>query len=227
MYLDDFAHLLFIGKFNIMENAAAQECVRQFLFRVGGYDDDGTLFCLYGFLRFGDIKFHFVQLPKQVVGEFQIRFVDFVNQQNHLFIAGKCFTQLAQLYIFRNVVYAFIAELAVIQALYNVINIKPVLRFCGGFNVPDNELFAQSLRDGLRKHGFACARLALYQQRFLQGNCDIDRTHQLVAGYIVFTALECHIHLYFRLSFGFPVMQTDYPYSTGWKSGLSIKKCAA
>ena len=58
----------------------------------------------------------------------------------------------------------------------------------------DDEFFVQCLRDRFCQHGFACAGFAFDQQRFLQCDGDIYGTHQLFAGYVVFAALECHIH---------------------------------
>ena len=105
--------------------------------------------------------------------------------------------KLAQLDIFADIIHALIAELGIIQTLDNVIHIETILRLCGGFDIPDDELFAKRLRDCLGKHGFACTGLALDEQGLLQGNGNIYRTHQLFAGYIIFTSFKCEIHFWF------------------------------
>ena len=79
-------HQLFIRKVNVMENASSKKRVRQLLLRVGGDDHDGALFGLHRALGLVDIKLHLIQLPEQVIGEFQIRLVDLVNQKHHLFL---------------------------------------------------------------------------------------------------------------------------------------------
>ena len=66
-----------------------------------------------------------------------------------------------------------------------------------GFDIPDDELFAKSLRNGFGKHGFAGTGLALDEQGLLQGDGNIYRTHQLFAGYIIFTSFKCEIHFWF------------------------------
>ena len=180
-----------------MEDAAAQEGIGQLLLRIGGDNHDGALLCLNGFLCFGDIKFHFIQFPQKVVGKFQIGFIDFVNQQNDLLVAVERFAKLAKLDIFADIIHALIAELGIIQTLHNVIHIETILRLCGGFDIPDDKLFAKSLRNCFGKHGFAGTGLALDEQGLLQGDGNIYRTHQLFAGYIIFTSFKCEIHFWF------------------------------
>ena len=194
MYFDDFFHLFRIWEFDVVEDAAAQERVGQFFFRVGCDDYDGTLFCLYGFLCFGNVEFHFIQFPQQVVGEFQIGFVDFVDEEDDLLVSGESFPQLAHFYIFCDVVYAFVAELAVVQTLYHVINVQTILSFCGGFDVPDHQFFAQCFGNGFRQHGFACAGFPFDQQGFLQRHGNIDRTHEFFTCDIIFASLKCCGH---------------------------------
>ena len=83
---------------------------------------------LYGFFRFINIEFHFVQLPEQIVGELQIRLVDFIDQKHDLFVGSKGFSQLSQLDILFNVGYIAFSELAVIKSLYGIVHIEPFLR---------------------------------------------------------------------------------------------------
>ena len=111
---DDLFHLLLVGEFNIVEDAAAQERVRQLLFRVRGDDDDGTVLGLDGLLRLGNVEFHLVELPKKVVWELEVCFVDLVDQQHDLLVGGKRLAELAELDILCDIVHAGCAELAVV-----------------------------------------------------------------------------------------------------------------
>ena len=111
---DDLFHLLLVGEFNIVEDAAAQERVRQLLFRVRGDDDDGTVLGLDGLLRLGNVEFHLVELPKKVVRELEVCFVDLVDQQHDLLVGGKRLAELAELDILCDIVHAGCAELAVV-----------------------------------------------------------------------------------------------------------------
>ena len=213
MHPEDRLHLRLIGELDVVEHAPAQEGVRQFLFRVGGDDDDGPLLCLDGFFRLRDVELHSIQLPQQVVGEFQIRLVDLVDQQHHLLLGRKSLAQLAQLDIFFDVVHALTAELAVVEPLHHVIDVQAVLSLGGGLHVPDDELFAQRLRHGLCQHGLAGARLALDEQGLLQGHGDVDGLHQILRGHIMRAAAEFGIHKRspLRIFFAGPIISDFFP----------------
>ena len=62
-----------------MEEAAAQKRVRQFLFVVGGDDHHRPMPCLDAATQLIDIEFHAIDLKQQVVREFDIGLVDFIN----------------------------------------------------------------------------------------------------------------------------------------------------
>ena len=173
MHPDDLRHQLLIREVDIVEDAPAQEGIRQFLFRVGCDDDDGALLGLHRPARFRNIEFHLIQFPQQIVGKFQIGFIDLVNQQDHLLFTGECLAQLSQLHVLLQIVHAAYAHLAVVEPLHHVVDVQSVLGLGGGFDVPDQQFFAQSRRNGLSQHCFAGARLAFYQQRLLQSNCNI------------------------------------------------------
>ena len=176
---EDGFHLLLLRELDVVEHAPAEESVRQLLLCVGGDDDDGALLGLYGLLRLRDVELHPVQLPEKVIGKFQIRLVDLVDQQDHLLIGREGFAQFTQLDVFFNVIYASVSKLAVIEPLHNVIDIQAVLSLGGGFYIPDNELFPKSVRHGLGQHGLAGARLTLDEQRLLQSHGNVDGFHQV------------------------------------------------
>ena len=188
-------HLLLLRELDVVEHAPAEESVRQFLLCVGGDDDDGALLGLYGLLRLGDVELHPVQLPEKVIGKFQIRLVDLVDQQDHLLIGGEGFAQLTQLDVFFNVIHTGVSKLAVIEPLYHIVDIQAVLGFGGGFYVPDNELFPKSVRHGLGQHGLAGARLTLDEQRLLQSHGNVDGLHQVAGRHVICAAAEFCIHI--------------------------------
>ena len=126
-----------------MENTSAQERIRQFLFRIGGNDHDGTVLCFDCPLCFMDIKLHLIQLPQQIVRELQIRLVNLIDQQHYLFIAFKRFPQFSELDIACDIVHAFHAKLSVVQTLYRIIHIQTILRLGRGFDIPDDQFLAK------------------------------------------------------------------------------------
>ena len=194
MDADDLLHLLLRGEGDVVEDAAAQEGVGQLLFRVGRDDDDGALLCLDRLLRLGNVELHLVQLPEEVVGELKIGLVHLVDEQHYLLVGGERLAELAELDVFCDVVHAGGAELAVVKTLDDVVDVQTVLRLGGGFHVPDDELLAQRVGDGLRQHGLARAGLALDEQRLLQRHSDVHRAHQLGRGDVVFGPAEGNRH---------------------------------
>ena len=160
-----------------------------------------------------DVELHPVQLPQQVVGKLQIRLVDLVDEEDHLLVIGEGLPQLAQLDILLNVVHPLTAELAVIQPLDNIIDVQAVLGLGGGLDVPDDELFAQRLRDGLGQHGLSRARFPLDEQGLLQHHGDVGRPEQLLRGHIVPASSEfLHVGSSFDFaenSTGFRVLMVD------------------
>ena len=65
-----------------MEDTTPQERIRQFLFRVGRDDDNGPVLGRDPLIRFQNVKVHFIELIEQIVREFDIGFIHFVNQQH-------------------------------------------------------------------------------------------------------------------------------------------------
>ena len=199
---DDVGHQLSVGKLNIVEDAPAQEGVGQLLLCVGGDDHHRAVVGLHGAACLRNVELHPVQLPQQVVGELQVRLVDLVDEENHLLVVGKGLPQLAQAHVLLDIVHPLAAELAVVEALDHVVDVQAVLGLGGGLDVPDNQLLAQSLGDGLGQHGLAGARLPLDQQGLLQYHGDVGRPEQLLRGDVVLASSE------FLHSDFLPVMQS-------------------
>ena len=82
MHLDDRPHGVGIGKADVVEEAAAQECVGKLLFVVGRDDHDRPPASLDGLAGFVDEEFHAIELLQQVVGELDVGLVDLVDQQH-------------------------------------------------------------------------------------------------------------------------------------------------
>ena len=97
MHVDDLPHRLAIGKFDVVEEAAAQESVGQFLLVVRRDDDDRTFFRCDGLVRFVDIEAHSIEFLQQIVGEFDIGLIDLVDQKDGQLFAGERFPQFALL----------------------------------------------------------------------------------------------------------------------------------
>ena len=72
-----------------MEKAAAQKGVWQFLFIIGCDDHHRAIFGGDRFTRFIDVKGHLIQFLQQVIWEFDICLINFINQQNNLLVCLK------------------------------------------------------------------------------------------------------------------------------------------
>ena len=87
MHRNNLAHGLLVGEADVMEKAAAQKGVGQFFLIVGGDDENGPLLGLDGLAGLVDKKFHAVEFEQQIIGEFDVGLVDFVDQQNRSLVA--------------------------------------------------------------------------------------------------------------------------------------------
>lgn len=65
-----------------MEKAAAQESVGQFLLIIGGDDDHRPFLRRHRLARLIDMEGHAVEFLQQIVGEFDVRLVDLIDQQH-------------------------------------------------------------------------------------------------------------------------------------------------
>ncbi len=173
-----------------MEDTSAQESIRQLLLRIGSDDNDGPVLRLHRSLRLMNVEFHLIQFPEKIVGEFQIRLVNLVDQQNHLLLRLKSLSQLAQLDITGDIIDALLTELTVVQSLNRIVHIQTILCLGGGFYIPDDQLLPKGIGDRLRQHRLARARLTFHEQWLLQGNRHIDACQKLLGCNIVGSAAE-------------------------------------
>ena len=79
MHIDYALHSGAIGEAYKMEKTAAQKCIRQFFFIVTGNNHNRPLNGFNRLAGFIDMKLHAIQFQQQVIGEFNIRFINFIN----------------------------------------------------------------------------------------------------------------------------------------------------
>ena len=82
MHLDDLAHRFGVGKLDEMEETAPEERVRQLFLVVRGNEHDGARLGLDRLAGLVDEKFHAIEFLKEIVREFDVGLVNFVDQQN-------------------------------------------------------------------------------------------------------------------------------------------------
>ncbi len=200
MHLDDLLHRLAIGKADVVEEAAAQERVGQFLLVVRGDDHDRPLPRRHGLARLVDVELHAVELEQEIVGEFDVGLVDLVDQQHRRRVGGEGLPELAALNVVGDVGDLRLAELAVAQPRHRVVFVEPLLRLGRRLDVPGDEVLAERLGDLLRQDGLAGAGLALDQQRPLQRDRGVDGDAKILRRDIGFGALKTlHIGLFSKV----------------------------
>ena len=180
MHGDNFAHRVDVGKADVVEKAAPQKGVWQFLFVVGCDDHDGPHGGAHGLACFVDVKFHPVELLQQIVRKFDIGLVDLVDQQHRPLFGRKGLPQFAAFDIVGDVIDAFVAKLAIAQPADGVVFIQALLRAGRGFDVPFDHRHIQCCADLSRQLCLAGARLSFDQQRALQGDRRIHGHGQII-----------------------------------------------
>jgi hypothetical protein len=85
-----------------------------------------------------DVELHAVEFAQQVVREFDVGLVDFVDQQHRSLCISKLPTA-CPLDVVADVLDAGIAELAVAQARHRVVFVEALLRLGGGLDVPGQQ----------------------------------------------------------------------------------------
>ncbi|MNZ46617.1 hypothetical protein D3C78_643020 [compost metagenome] len=192
MHVDDPLHCHAVGEGDVVEEAAAQEGVRQLFFVVRGNDDDRALLGLDRLVGLVNVELHLVQFLQQVVGELDVGLVDLVDQQNDPLFGLESLPELAFLQVVAHVMNLVDAQLRVTQAADRVVLVEALVGLGGRLDVPGDQLGAKGFGQLLGKHGLAGARLALDQQRPLQGDRRVDRQFQVVCSDISAGAFELH-----------------------------------
>ena len=229
MNFDDFVHRLPVGEIDVVEEAAAQKGVRQFLLVVGGDHHDGPLLGGDGLGKFVNEELHAVEFLQQVVGKLDVGLVDLVDQQHHPLVGLERLPQLALLDVVADVPDPLLAELGIAQPGDGVVFVEAVDGLGAGLDVPLDEPQAQGFGDFLRQHGLARAGLPLDEQRAFEFDRRVHGHAQLVGGNVSVGAVKNH-----GLSLGFswywgsgakfrssllpsePVLQTEYFNGACW-----------
>ena len=174
MHIDNVFHRLLVRELDEVEEAAAQERVRKFFLIVRGDDHDWALFRLHGLIGFVDVEFHTIELLQKIVREFDIGFIDFVDQKDWALFRGEGFPEFTLLDVVLDVLGALFAHLTVAQTRDRIILIQALSRFRGRFDVPLNQLAAQRFSHFDRQHSFTGARLTFDQKRAFQLDRGVD-----------------------------------------------------
>ncbi len=126
VHVDDGLHRLLVGKVDVMEKAATQEGVGQFLFVVGGDHDHWAMTGTNGLAGFIDMEFHAVEFLEQIVGKLDVGLVNLVDQQNHPLVTGEGLPQLAGTQVVGHVLHALDTQLRIPQPADGVVFIEPL-----------------------------------------------------------------------------------------------------
>src|SRR5690606_38637282 len=188
--LDDVLHGLCVGEADVVEEAAAQEGVRQLLFIVRGDDDDGADLGADRLVDLLNVELHAVEFLQQVVGEFDVGLVDFVDQQDGAGGGGEGLPQLALFQIVAHVVDPRVAQLAVAQAADGIVFIEAVVGLGRRLDVPGYQRRIQRAGQFIGQDRLARAGLALDQQRPFKRYGGVDRDLQVFGGDVVGRAFE-------------------------------------
>ncbi len=192
MHIDNAVHDLRIGEFDVMEEAAAQEGVRQFFFVIRRDEDDRAGASLHRFTRLVDIKLHAVEFEQQIIGKFDVSLVDFVDEENGADVAVESLPQLALADVIADIGDARVTQLAVAQAGDSIIFIETLMGLGRRFDVPFDERCLEGACHLAGEHRFAGARLAFHQERALKGNRGIHRNLEVVGGDIIGSSVKTH-----------------------------------
>ena len=145
---------------------------------------------LYQLARLVHEELHAIELTQQVVGEFDVGLVDFVDEQHRLHARLEGLPQAALHDVVADVVHFLFAELRVAQARDGVVFVQAVMSLAGGFDVPLVQRPLQRLGDFRRELGLACAGLALDEQRAAEGHGGIHCHHEIGRCDVAFGAGE-------------------------------------
>src|SRR3954468_19934953 len=196
MHLDDAVHRLGVGEPDVVEEAAAQERIRQLLLVVRGDEHDRASFRAHRLAGLVDVELHAVELEQEVVRELDVGLVDLVDEEHRARLSREGVPELAAADVVADVGYAGVAELTVAEARDGVVLVEPLLRLRGRLDVPGQERRAERLRNLLGEHGLAGAGLALHEQRPLEDDRGLDRDLQILGSDVGFGAVEAHAAMF-------------------------------
>jgi hypothetical protein len=147
-----------------MEEAAAQECIRQFFLVVAGDEDHRAVASLHQLARLVDVEIHAIELAQQVVRKLDVGLVDFVDEQHWLDLRLERFPQAALHDVVADLAHFLFAELRVAQARDGVVLVQSLLCLARGLDVPLVERPLERARDLQGELRLPRAGLALDEQ---------------------------------------------------------------
>ena len=195
MHLDDATHRVLVRETDVVEEAAAQECVRQLLLVVAGDDDDRAVPRLDELARLIDVKLHPIEFAQQVVRELDVCLVDLVDEQNGLNLRLEGLPQLAPHDVVADIGNARITQLRISQTRYGVVLIKSLLRLAGRLDVPLEERPAECSGDFDCQLRLARSRLAFNEQRTRERHGGVDGHAEITRGDVSLGAFETTLAL--------------------------------
>ena len=107
-------------------------------------------------------------------------------------VALERLPQHAMLDVVRDVGHVRVAQLRIAQPRHRVVLVQALLRLGGRLDVPLQQRPAEAPRDFLGEQRLAGARLALDEQRPLEGDRRVDGELQVVGGDVGIGAFEAH-----------------------------------
>ena len=124
--MSDFLHHGGIGKIDVVEQAASEECIRQFLFAVAGDHHNGTMLGLEMIAGFHDIETHLIQFKQQIIGKLEVRLVDLIDEKHDLILGTKRFAQFPQFDVLPDIGNILVVKARIIQPLHGIVDIQSV-----------------------------------------------------------------------------------------------------
>ena len=106
-----------------------KKSVRQLFLVVGRNDDHWAVLRLDCLACLVDEELHSIELDEKIIGELDVCFVDFVNEQYHLFIGIKCLPELTSLDVIGDVMHTFITQLRITKPRHSIVLIQTLLSF--------------------------------------------------------------------------------------------------
>ena len=142
------------------------------------------------FVGFVDVKLHLIEFAQQVVGEFDVGLVDFIDQQNDRFGRDEGLPEHALFDVVADILDLFVTELRIAQPRDRVVFVEALVCLGGGLDVPLQERASERAGNFLGQHGLAGTGLPLDQQRAQKGERGIDGELEIVSGNIAVGAVK-------------------------------------
>ena len=190
VHRDDLPHRRNVRELDVVEDAAAEERVRQLLLVVRGDEHDRPLLGDDLVARLGDGEAHLVELAEEVVRELEVGLVDLVDQQDEALGRRERPPERPELDVVADVGDVARAEAAVVQPLDRVVDVEPLDRLAGRLDVPLEHRHAEPFRDVAGEDGLARPGLALEEKGTPEGDRAVDGVDEGAGGDVAGGALE-------------------------------------